>query len=294
MRSCPFQSPRSCPSDFIMGIVVDFVNPVLFELGSFKLYTYGFFLALAFLVTQKMLEIEFKRHNIDTDTTNILIAAAVGGIVGAKLHYVLTWDADALFDLNVGLSFQGGLLGGAIVVAAYIKYTGENVGIAAEDVAPLMPLGHAIGKLGCFFSGDGCYGGPTNLPWGMSFPNGLNPTRKFVHPAPLYEFIISFSIFAYYFFTTRNIPLKNRKPWDVFTRVLTVMCLSRIIVELWRDHDVVIPFGKMFGSGTAGINQYQLFALVAALIVQIARWIISRFLWNKKQSPPQPKSKKTN
>lgn len=271
-----------------MGIVVDFVNPVLFELGSFKLYTYGFFLAMAFLVTQKMLDHEFRRHNIDTDTTNILIAAAVGGIVGAKLHYVLTWDADALFDINTGLSFQGGLLGGALVVAAYIKYTGENVGMAAEDVAPLMPLGHAIGKLGCFFSGDGCYGGPTSLPWGMSFPNGLNPTRKFVHPAPLYEFIISFSIFAYYYFGNRNVPSKNRKPWDVFTQVLTTMCLSRIIVELWRDHDVVVSLGPL-----GGINQYQIFALVAALLVQVARWIISRTLWKPSTKKVVP-TKKTN
>lgn len=277
-----------------MGFVVEFVNPVLFELGSLKLYTYGLFLALAFMVTEKMLARELAKHNITTDTTNILIAAAVGGIVGAKLHYVLTWDPEALFNLNTGLSFQGGLLGGALAVSAYIWFSGESVAAVAEHAAPLMPLGHAIGKLGCFFSGDGCYGSVTSLPWGMSFPNGLNPTRKFVHPAPLYEFILSFSIFAYYF-ANRDAPqFARRLPWDKFTRVLAAMCFSRVIVELWRGHDVILSLGPL-----GGINQFQIFAVVAGVCVLMARFVISKTLWNAPKAgatkpTPRKASKKTN
>jgi phosphatidylglycerol:prolipoprotein diacylglycerol transferase len=275
-----------------MGIVADYVTPVFFELGSIKVYYFGFFLAMAFLVTQKLLEIEFKKHGIHVDTTNILIAAAIGGIVGAKLHSVITWDPEGLFNMNTGFSFQGGLLGGALLVAGYIKYCGENVGNAAEDVAALIPLGHAIGKLGCHFSGDGCYGIPTNLPWGMSFPNGLNPTRKFVHPAPLYEFAMSFSIFAYYYFSSRG----PRRPWDIFTRVITWLCLTRVAVELWRDHPYTISIGPV------GITQFQIFALFAALCVQVTRYVISKTLWSvaakKAAAAPvggsQKGSKKTN
>jgi len=262
-----------------MGIVVDFVNPVFFEIASIKVYYFGFFMAMAFLVTQKLLEIEFNRHKIDADTTSILVAAAIGGIGGAKLHSVLTWDAEGLFNMNTGFSFQGGLLGGALLVAAYIRYCGENVGNAAEDVAALMPLGHAIGKLGCFYSGDGCYGTPTSLPWGMSFPNGLHPTKKFVHPAPLYEFAMSFAIFAYYYFMKRG----QRRPWDIFTRVVTWMCLTRVAVELWRDHP------NMFSIGPIGVNQYQLLALFAAACVQLARWIISKTMWKTSTTPEAKK-----
>jgi len=53
--------------------------------------------------------------------------------------------------------------------------------------APAAAIGYGIGRIGCFLSGDGCYGIPTNLPWGMSFPHGIEPTLLRVHPTPLYE-----------------------------------------------------------------------------------------------------------
>jgi phosphatidylglycerol:prolipoprotein diacylglycerol transferase len=257
-----------------MGIVADFVNPVLFSFGSLNIYTYGFFMAMAFMTTHKLMEIEFKRLSIDVDTTHILIAAVVGGIVGAKLHYVLTWDMDGLFDIHTGLSFQGGLLGGALLVAGYVKYAGEKVSRVVDTLGCMMPLGHAIGKLGCFFSGDGCYGGLTKMPWGMSFPNGLIPTRKFVHPSPLYEFIIGFSLFLFYWL--RRDDKSPRLPFDNFTRVLTAMSLSRVIVELWRDHSIVVSLGPI-----GGLNQYQLFAFaVAGLTILIRRFILWP-MWRK-------------
>ena len=266
-----------------MGIVADFVDPVLFTIGSIKVYTYGFFMAMAFMITHKLMEVEFKRLSIDADTGNILIAAIVGGVVGAKLHYVLTWNVDALFDINTGLSFQGGLFGGALAVSAYVKWAGEKVSRVIDTLGCLMPLGHAVGKLGCFFSGDGCYGGVTQMPWGMSFPHGLIPTKKFVHPSPLYEFVIGISLFAY--FWTHRDDRTPRLPFDNFTRVVIGMCLSRVIIELWRDHPVVIPLGPL-----GGINQYQIFALVAAGIA----YMIRKFILAPKWHAPKVKQKKTN
>ena len=273
-----------------MGIVADFVDPVLFTIGSIKIYTYGFFMAMAFMVTHKLMEVEFKRLNISVDTSHILIAAVVGGIVGAKLHYVLTWNVDALFDLNTGLSFQGGLFGGALLVSAYVKYAGEQVSRVVDSLACLMPLGHAIGKLGCFFSGDGCYGGSTKMPWGMSFPNGLIPVRHYVHPSPLYEFVIGIALFAIFWKSKDD--HSPRRPFDNFTRVLTGMCLSRVIVELWRDHAVVVPLGPL-----GGLNQYQLFALLAALGAMAVRKFVLERTWVKGERsfrPRKPAAKKTN
>jgi phosphatidylglycerol:prolipoprotein diacylglycerol transferase len=257
-----------------MGIVAEFVNPVLLSFGSLNIYTYGFFMAMAFMTTHKLMEMEFNRLHIDVDTTHILMGAIIGGIVGAKLHYVATWDLDALFDIHTGLSFQGGLLGGALLVAAVVKYSGESVSRVVDTLGCMMPLGHAIGKLGCFFSGDGCYGGKTKMPWGMSFPNGLIPTRNFVHPSPLYEFIIGFSLFAYYW--TKRDDRSPRLPFDNFTRVMTAMSLSRVIVELWRDHAVVIPLGPL-----GGINQYQLFAFAVAGLTVLVRMYALRPMWKK-------------
>src|SRR5260370_26932490 len=63
--------------------------------------------------------------------------------------------------------------------------------------APAAALGYAIGRIGCLVSGDGDYGIPTSLPWGMSFPNGLVPTTERVHPTPIYEFLVGLVIFVY-------------------------------------------------------------------------------------------------
>lgn len=270
-----------------MGIVADFVDPVLFTFGNIKIYTYGFFMAAAFMLTHKLAEVEFNRLSIHVDTTHILMAAVVGGLLGAKLHYVLTWDMNGLFDINTGLSFQGGLFGGAAFVAAYVKYIGEKVSGVVDTLACLMPLGHAVGKLGCFFSGDGCYGGPTSMPWGMSFPNGLVPIRKFVHPSPLYEFVIGFSLFAY--FWIKRDDQSPRLPFDNFTRVLTAMCISRVAIELWRDHPVLIPLGPL-----GGLNQYQVLALGAAGLCVAVRMLVLEHLWKQKRHTPTQLQQKSS
>jgi hypothetical protein len=59
----------------------------------------------------------------------------------------------------------------------------------------LKAVGYTVGRLGCFLRGDD-YGVPTDLPWGMSFPNGLPPTTVRVHPTQLYEAAASLVIFA--------------------------------------------------------------------------------------------------
>jgi prolipoprotein diacylglyceryltransferase len=60
--------------------------------------------------------------------------------------------------------------------------------------SPAAALGYGIGRIGCLLSGDGDYGKPTSLPWGMSFPNGLVPTTERVHPTPIYELIVACAI----------------------------------------------------------------------------------------------------
>jgi predicted O-methyltransferase YrrM len=66
------------------------------------------------------------------------------------------------------------------------------------DVAsPAAAIGYAVGRIGCLISGDGDYGQPTSLPWGMAFPNGLVPTTQHVHPTPIYEFLAMALVFWY-------------------------------------------------------------------------------------------------
>ena len=62
----------------------------------------------------------------------------------------------------------------------------------ADVAAPALAIGLAIGRIGCQLAGDGDYGVPTDLPWGMSYPNGVVPTTERVHPTPIYEMLACF------------------------------------------------------------------------------------------------------
>ena len=135
----------------------------------------------------------FRRAGIDADAVGIVAIAVVAGIVGAKVWHVLDTPSEfreigwrVLWD-QAGFAWFGGLTFG---IAALV-FQGWRARIGAlrtlDLAAPAAAIGYGIGRIGCFLSGDGCYGIPTNLPWGMSFPNGLEPTLVRVHPTPLYE-----------------------------------------------------------------------------------------------------------
>jgi phosphatidylglycerol:prolipoprotein diacylglycerol transferase len=135
----------------------------------------------------------FKRAGLDGDAVGMVAIAAVLGIVGAKLWHVIDTPIEfqelgwrVLWD-TAGFAWFGGLLFG-ISALVFQGWWAKIGGLKTLDLAaPAAAIGYGIGRIGCFLSGDGCYGIPTNLPWGMSFPHGIEPTFVRVHPTPLYE-----------------------------------------------------------------------------------------------------------
>jgi phosphatidylglycerol:prolipoprotein diacylglycerol transferase len=137
----------------------------------------------------------FRRARINADAVGMVAVAAVAGIVGAKLWHVIDTPLEfqeqgwrVLWD-TAGFARFGGLVFGisALLLQGWRAKIG---GLRTLDLAaPAAAIGYGIGRIGCFLSGDGCYGVATKLPWGMSFPNGIEPTPPFVrvHPTPLYE-----------------------------------------------------------------------------------------------------------
>src|SRR5439155_143110 len=103
-----------------------------------------------------------------------------------------------------------------------------------DACAPAAAVGYAVGRMGCLLSGDGDYGQPTSLPWGMSFPNGLVPTTERVHPTPIYEFIAGMLI-AYYLWKLSSKVIQGVRPQgDVLAMFLILSGIERFLVEFIR------------------------------------------------------------
>jgi len=157
------------------------------HIGHFSIGTFGLCLWLASVCACWTLYKNFQRNGIDADAVGVAAYTTVGGVVGAKLWHVLEdptllmhQPLQVLFD-RAGFAWFGGLLVGIAVLVWQGRQApgphGKLGGLAMLDLAaPAVAIGYGVGRLGCLISGDGDYGIPTNLPWGMSFPNGLVPT----------------------------------------------------------------------------------------------------------------------
>jgi len=136
------------------------------------------------------------------DAVSMVAVAMVVGIIGAKLWHVLDTPLEfryqgwsVLWD-TAGFAWFGGLLFG-ISALVFQGWWAKIGGLRTLDLAaPAAAIGYGIGRIGCFLSGDGCYGIPIQpvhffffsfQPWGISFPNGIEPTLVRVYPTPLYE-----------------------------------------------------------------------------------------------------------
>lgn len=157
--------------------------------------TFGLMLWLAAVAAAFIMDRGFNRAKIDADAVGMVAIAVLAGIVGAKLWHVIDTPGEfremgwrVLWD-TAGFAWFGGLVFG--IAALLIQGWRARIGpLRTLDLAaPAAAVGYGIGRIGCFLSGDGCYGIATSVPWGMSFPNGIEPTPAGVrvHPTPLYE-----------------------------------------------------------------------------------------------------------
>ncbi len=213
-------------------------------IGNFPvgIHSYGVMLATAFITCSLLLGRELNRRGFQGEIATALVAAgAIGGIVGAKIYYVLfIADPFHLHDMfsPSGLVWYGGLFGGSAGVTWVILRSTNPFLPTIDIIGPLLLLGYGIGRIGCLLAGDGDYGPPSDLPWAMAFPNGTVPTDVPVHPTPIYETTISFIFFG--------ILWSQRKkfvsiPGLLFGASLVGLAVERFIVEFWRLTPRVFP-----------------------------------------------------
>ena len=229
------------------------IYPFTIHLGGFAITGFGLMMMFAFLVAGWIMRVDLHERGLNEHYSgDIVVAAVIGGIIGAKLWYVaLTRDPGALFTRG-GLVWYGGFLGG--VIAVLINGARHRVPArwTMQVVGPALAASYAVGRVGCFLVGDD-YGGPSSLPWAMKFPEGLPPStvaslREFgvrvpeglapdtvlaVHPTQIYETLIMLAVFAF-IWSRRRAP--GGTGW-IFGLYLIFAGAERFVVEILRAKD---------------------------------------------------------
>jgi phosphatidylglycerol:prolipoprotein diacylglycerol transferase len=189
------------------------------SIGPFTLHTYGFLLAVAFLAGLWIASRQAKRAGLDANRiTDMAVWVLIAGLLGAKaLLVLLDWrhysssPREILTILQSGGVFYGGLLGGILVAAWYVRHHHLPGWATADVLAPGVVVGQAIGRLGCFSAGC-CWGKATQVPWAVVFTDVYaaravgTPMDTPLHPSQLYE---SFAAFLIFFFLLWLAPRKR-------------------------------------------------------------------------------------
>ena len=208
-------------------------------------------------------------------SSNILIIAAVSGIIGSKIFHNLENFDDFLRDpVNqlfsfMGLTFYGGLITAAIAVGYYGVRNKIPVRQMMDVTAPAIIIGYAIGRLGCMMSGDGCWGIENLNPkpgwlawlpdwmWAYNFPHNVvgdgiaidHCSGKFctvlehpVYPTSFYDFVTCMGIFFLLWFLRKKI----RIPGLIFAVFVFVAGVQRLLMEQIRVNNRFTLWGIEF------------------------------------------------
>lgn len=211
------------------------------DLGPLTLQTFGICFALAFLFSGGLVARRLGEIGESPDWSyELIFCALVGGLIGARVDYLIQNWSDVSDDLlgsifsGTGLVWLGGLIGGALGVVLWARWR-AFLSLRLLDVcAPGLALGYAIGRVGCQLSGDGDYGKPSDLPWAMSYPEGTVPTDDEVHPTPVYE-TLAMGLVALVLWHLRD----RFRPGILFALYLVLAGVERLLIEFIRRNDAV-------------------------------------------------------
>jgi phosphatidylglycerol:prolipoprotein diacylglycerol transferase len=250
--------------------------PILFKFGPLTIYSFGACMAIAALCAAWVVHTELKRNNYNPElASTIVFAAAVGGLIGARVLFIVEEWSNFLRSpwsyifTGAGFTWYGGFLGGVLAVSWVVKKNKIPWLKGADIAAPALAAGYGIGRLGCHVAGDGDWGTVTDVPWGVEYKNAIigwvdpstgipYPPGTRVHPTPIYEFVESAIIFAILW----SIRKKGYAPGTVFWIYLVLTGIARFVVEFWRINPVLslgLSEAQWFSIGMLAVGLWQLF-----------------------------------
>ncbi|MDR2676813.1 MAG: prolipoprotein diacylglyceryl transferase [Endomicrobium sp.] len=221
--------------------------PILFDFGIFKIYSYGFFVAIAFIVSFLYLLYSIRKSKekiiSENDLSSLSIYIAIVSIIGARLFFVFIDNLNSIITLSPsmiifklwhgGLVYYGAFISATFFILIYIKIKKISLFKLSDLFAPALALGHAIGRIGCFFAGC-CYGKKVdNIPSLLStFINNisLKTNGALLHPTQLYEAFTNFLLFLFLHFYSK----RKHKSGVLFAFYLIYYAFVRFNIEFLR------------------------------------------------------------
>jgi len=263
------------------------------HLGPLMIPTFGLMVATGLLVAAYVLQADYDRRRAQFATSGyqksgkpghhdegflIIGIAGLSGLVGARLYHVLESPRELIADPSVlisrfGFAWFGGFLGGFAALVFLARHFGIPALEFMDLCSPAAAVGYAIGRIGCLLSGDGDYGVPTTLPWGMGFPNGVVPTTQRVHPTPLYEFFIWLAIAALLWQMGKKAVSGVRPNGEIFCCYLILTGGARFLIEFIR----INPRSFL------GLSNAQTASLVSIVAGTVLLWAIKSRLPARKE-----------
>lgn len=245
---------------FLAAIAPIVHHPFQFGIGPLQFTGFGIAVVLGFVLAQMIAQQEMERLGHDpAPIGDMIVGAVIGGLLGAKLYFVVVlgnWDA--LFARG-GFVFWGGLAGGAAAVLAIARWKKVPMLRTLEVGAPALAAAYAVGRTGCWAIGDD-YGRPWDGPlatqfpegappstagimaseFGVRFPAGTDPaTVVAVHPTQLYQVAMITVMFLIIWRLRKH---QHREGW-LFGVYLVLAGIERFLVEFVRAKDDLLSFG---------------------------------------------------
>lgn len=183
-----------------MIIKIGFISRVAFTIAGIDIYWYAVLIVSAIVIGIIWSLLKSGRYNIKFDTIlDLCIFMIPISILCARAYYVIfnfnyyTSNPLEILDFrNGGLAIYGGIIGAVITIIVFCKIKKVNILNLTDYIAPIIPLGQAIGRWGNYINIE-AYGTETNLPLKMEIIE--NGVTKYVHPTFLYESVGNFILF---------------------------------------------------------------------------------------------------
>jgi len=258
------------------------MHPILIELGSFSIKTYGFLIAIGFALGLFLASREARRVGLNVQAIgDLAFYILLGAIIGARLYFILTnlnyFTQNPLDMFKIwegGLTFFGGFIVAVILCVWMIRKHRLPVWKTLDVFAPSLALGVFFGRLGCLAAGC-CYGRQCDLPWAVTFthPQTLARAGVALHPTQIYSALGALITFALLY------SLRRHKTFDGQLALLWILCYSsaRVITEQFR--------GDIRG-GMLTENIALSFVIAAGLI--IVSLVLFPILRKKNRLTPEP------